>query len=767
MTSLRRFFEGLLRSWFPLALVILLLAAIPGFVLFLLNVFGAEAAVNAWLQDHFQLSYHLPLAWWLALILFLVPLAILLLYFLKLKRKPLSVPSTFLWRKSIEDLHVNALFQWLRRNILLLLQLLAVLCLIYAFMDLRLHGRSRESRHYILMIDNSASMSATDVTPSRLDWAKAEALKEVEAAGEDDYGMVIVFNSSAEILQSYTNNRGQLRSALARIEPSQRPTRIDEAFSLADSLANPARSGDDANVRPAGSEAAKERTFVAAEGLAADVHLYSDGRFPDMPDFAPGNLNINFHAAGKPGPQNVNNVGLVSFSALRDDDATTLHVFVRALNFCSRPVNCKLLLEIFTNGKLQGIKEKPLALPAKELRTSSLELRTSEPKVEGRRSKIADEPSEAGPETLPGEGVATFELSDVDDQRDFVLHARIVGVQDDFPLDDEAWLVVGVVRKARVLLVGDYNPVLNAFFEDDATKLVTSVTSMVPADLAKDKYRKPALNGDFDLLVFDRCAPEREEDMPRGNTFFIGAAPPPWKGEQLQKISNPQIKGWMGKHPIMRYLTALQEVGIAEAFLMNNLPPRTPRLIEIDKNNAILLTLSRQSFTDLVMTFPIITDNAQWNTNWPLLPSFPLLLRNVIYTLGNISDSSSEETVQPGQVVTFRPDVAVAEIQITDPSGKTDALKRGSRSDFSYGQTNRVGVYQVAWNGVPKRVFAINLLDADESNLEPRNMIRIGAAGIVRGQERQQPRQIWKWLASAAFCVLLMEWYIYNRRVHI
>src|SRR5213078_4426268 len=110
----------------------------------------------------------------LVLIVLLVIPAIILLYFLKLKRKPLQVPSTFLWRKSIEDLHVNALFQWLRENVLLLLQLLVVLLLLYAVMGFRFHGSTAHGRHYILVLDNSASMAATDVKPSRLDWAKKQ-----------------------------------------------------------------------------------------------------------------------------------------------------------------------------------------------------------------------------------------------------------------------------------------------------------------------------------------------------------------------------------------------------------------------------------------------------------------------------------------------------------------------------------------------------------------------------------------------------------------
>ena len=51
---------------------------------------------------------------------------IIALYLLKLRRTPREVPSTYLWLRSMEDYHVNSLFQRLRRNLLLLLQLLVL-----------------------------------------------------------------------------------------------------------------------------------------------------------------------------------------------------------------------------------------------------------------------------------------------------------------------------------------------------------------------------------------------------------------------------------------------------------------------------------------------------------------------------------------------------------------------------------------------------------------------------------------------------------------
>jgi hypothetical protein len=760
---------GIARAWFPVALIVLLLLALPGLVLFVLNLLGMESQVNPWLQDHWKISYHIPIPWWAGLVILLVPVCILLLYFLKLKRKPLHVPSTFLWKKSIEDLHVNSLFQWLRENVLLLLQILTLLVLLYALMSFQIHGNMVEGRHYIIMVDNSASMSATDVSPNRLEAAKKQALEEIDSHTDNDTGMLIVFNSSAETVQPYTRDRSLLRTKVKAIQPTQRPTRLEEALILAAGLANPARSTDDAASRPAGEDPAKARTYVASEGIPTEVFLYSDGRFPDVTDFSLGNLSVQYRAIGEPGSEAADNVGFVTLSAARDDrDPGRLLVFAQVANFRSVEARVQVDLEVFVNGTLRDVY-KP---------------QNGDDAIAGRKLVPIDEGKPDGPKhELIRRGTYTFVVSDVDDRSDLVMHARLKDNKDKFPLDDEAWLVVGVIRKARVLVVGPGNKLLSAFFDHPATQKVASVTYLEPAALKDShKYLNPAREGAWDLVVFDRCAPETEEELPAANTWFIDELPPPLKkskivADKANVLSGPPVKGSLEKSPLMRYLSGLHEVGIDTAFRVDpkELPPRTPRLLESDRDTALLFTLSRQSYTDLVQTFAIMGDDGKFNTNWPLQASFPLFLRNVTYVLGNVSDAAGEERVQPGDVKTLRPDMAVKTIEVfgpakggvPDPAGKPETLERKGRPDFSFGSTDRVGVYEVRWDGKPQRDFAVNLLDAEESNIEPRMEIQIGQDSIKASRSLGTPYDTWKWVALGALGLLLLEWYVYNRRVYI
>ena len=87
-----------------------------------------------------------PLTGLLALAAVVPPLVVL--YFLRLRRKRREISSTLLWRRSVEDLEANAPWQRLRPNLLLLLQLLVLLALTAAVAQPLAEGGTRGGSMY-------------------------------------------------------------------------------------------------------------------------------------------------------------------------------------------------------------------------------------------------------------------------------------------------------------------------------------------------------------------------------------------------------------------------------------------------------------------------------------------------------------------------------------------------------------------------------------------------------------------------------------------
>jgi hypothetical protein len=358
-----------------------------------------------------------------------------------------------------------------------------------------------------------------------------------------------------------------------------------------------------------------------------------------------------------------------------------------------------------------------------------------------------------------------FVVPDVPESADVALQVRLEAASDAFPLDDTAWLVPGVTRKARVLLVGPDNPLFARFFDAPSTRKIADVTRLGPEKLSdRAAYLDPARDGKFDLVVFDRCGPVSEDEMPRANTLFVAHAPPPLRFLDAP-VKNPRVAGWSGAHPITRRLQGLYEIEIDEAYRLAELPPRTDRLIESDANLVLLAGVPRLPFTDLVLAFPVVTDDGKWNTLWPLRPSFVVFLRNVVRSLGNVRESLADDVTRPGDVRVFRPGGA-ARVRVRTPADRAEDIERGNRAEGAFAATGELGVYAASY-GDERELFAVNLFDPAESDLAPRGEVRVGSHTVAAGPTRREPRELWKLAVIGGLLVLLVEWWVYARRVRV
>jgi hypothetical protein len=757
-------------SWFALALLVLFLLGLA-FVA-VLTVWGE------WLEENWNLTFPSPLPWvelpgvgkvplfWMLFALF--PLLILLLYFLKLRRRALQVPSTFLWRKSIEDLHVNSLFQWLRRNVLLILQLLILLFLGYGLANATYNSEAR-GRHIILMIDNSASMAATDEPPTRLAAAKRAAHQRIDALDPSDQAMVIAFSSEAQILQSYTNRKDDLHRAVDLIEQTHRPTQLELALDLAAGQANPRRSAEDAALgRPEGG-GTMPRTTLRAEGVATDVYLFSDGKFPDVTDFDLGRLNVRLQSIGR----SSRNVGIVWASLRRDPDTVgEFEVSVRVLNYEPRPIaegQLAVRLDVFPAGAPSYTQQKPLSLVARTDREGPAGTDGQKPRVEV--------PGRSIPEILtftfqdPGSGYVRLSLRDTQSGGAW---------RDDFPLDDVAWLAVAPVRRARVLRIGPPNDILDAILKASVSQQKAVVTSLAPADFQQSaEYRRARLGEAYDLVFFDRCAPDSLEAMPQANTCFLGSAPPlkPKLWETMEPMRFLSIVEFRHTYPLLRGIETLQGMFIrnARALPDDALPLRAVPLLETQKK-PVAWALGRDRYTDLVLTFPLVEETEPgkppvWNMNWPNQPpgTFPLFFDNVITQLGRYTEY--EEAHRPGRPKLLDVAVPVNVVQVSrrEPAGgRSETIKREGNQELAYAGTDTVGLYEVAWDGAVRYRFGVNLFDVNESSIQPREEVRVGVDEVRKTEEPLRKRQeLWPWFIGAALSILLLEWFLYNRRIFV
>src|SRR3954452_244853 len=129
----------------------------------------------------------MPFSTPLALLGLLFVPAVVAMYLLRLRRTETVVPSTLLWQRLAADVEANAPWQRLRRSLLLLLQLLLVVVLALLASRPFLERPAGLARDLVVIVDTSASISATDVAPDRLTPARDAAkyaLRDLPAGGK-------------------------------------------------------------------------------------------------------------------------------------------------------------------------------------------------------------------------------------------------------------------------------------------------------------------------------------------------------------------------------------------------------------------------------------------------------------------------------------------------------------------------------------------------------------------------------------------------------
>ena len=160
-----------------------------------------------------------------------VPILILI-YVLKRRYREETVPSTFLWRRSLA--YMKRRFPWsLRNSVLLILQLIAVV--LFSFMIARPTIPAPKTGEKIAVIDASAGMSAVGADgETRFSHALGLIDKFAQKADANHRVTIIVAGDVASYAVYRSDDKNEIRDAMKALSCGLGGCRLDDALALAE-----------------------------------------------------------------------------------------------------------------------------------------------------------------------------------------------------------------------------------------------------------------------------------------------------------------------------------------------------------------------------------------------------------------------------------------------------------------------------------------------------------------------------------------------------
>ncbi len=144
---------------------------------------------------------------------------IILLYMIKQKAKDVKVPSTYLWREAYKSVQSDTPWEKLKHNIIMYLQLLAVLSLIIACLSPILKNGKSSADRVIVGLDTTASMLMEDENgESRIERAKEDLVTYAESLKKGTLVTVVAMGDTPSIIYEGRADGLLLKSALSGVK---------------------------------------------------------------------------------------------------------------------------------------------------------------------------------------------------------------------------------------------------------------------------------------------------------------------------------------------------------------------------------------------------------------------------------------------------------------------------------------------------------------------------------------------------------------------
>lgn len=261
----------------------------------------------------------------------------------------------------------------------------------------------------------------------------------------------------------------------------------------------------------------------------------------------------------------------------------------------------------------------------------------------------------------------------------------------------------------------------------------------------------------FDLYIFDSYLPPT---LPNGDMLIINPPRSPGiftLGEPSEETGSPEIVE-------QNELTLFLDV---DSLNIREFTPVTASWLEplvAVEGGDVILAGENNGRQVGVIAFGL------GNSDLPLQIAFPILMNNFMDWYRPDTAAFDTTAVRTGESLTITPPLRADRVRVTKPDGDQREFDVDSGL-LIYADTDLTGVYRVeVFDGsetLQDAQFAVNLFDAVESDIAPRSEITLGQTVIteVSDEEERGQREFWRWLALIAVVILMLEWFIYHRRL--
>ena len=690
------------------------------------------------------MSFALPFA----LTLTALALPIVAFYVLKVRLRRVPVSTNLFWKQIFEEKPPRSLWQQFRHWWSLLLQLLLLLLIVLAVTNPYFSWQSLQARRLVLVVDNSASMRATDVGPTRLEAAKAAAGELIDGIRFQDELSIVLAGESPEVVASLTGHSPTLHEALGRIEFSDGPTAVQPAIELARKLIGDHPQGE---------------IIVLTDGCVDDVTAKTDEVAPADVRSLPKADDDSTRPTETPVTSETvieyrlfsteaSNVGITQFQVRRSlTDPLGYETLVSVKNASSVAISCRLELTLDEI----PIDVLPLDLSPEELWTRTLEKTSLEGGViRAELTQIQPVDSEVSASSLPDNANTENSINDVVPKNaESVDEPGVDGLK----VDNSAWAILPARMIQKVLIVTTGNLFLEKVFE--ANPLVeVSVVSEFPARWPDDA-----------LIILHGRIPEQ---LPRGNVFVVDPVGKCEYWDAGERLENPLITEQDSASPLMRHFR-LDNVVVPEAreLVFRNNPQV---LASTASGIPIFAIVPRAEGKCLVLTVSLDSSDLAFRT------AFPIMVSNALGWFSNMT-GDLVQSANSGSVVRIPLTLAVNDpLQLVSPVQKRFDVTPVPVSDdasgavtVTAGPLNEVGLWTLtaaASNSSATdesarsyAVVAVNLASDKESDLRPRTSIPAKAQSGLN-MSRWLSRPLWIYLTIGAMILTCVEWILYQRR---